>query len=117
MLGLGVACIPYATNFIELCAALAPMAIGSTALSIIPVAYSADIVTVKERAQAQSLIRTSSYIGFVLGATSGGILADALSMSTTISMNSGVMVTAAAAWFITKKFATKITTTKNVNKM
>ena len=117
MLGLGVACIPYATNFIELCAALAPMAIGSTALSIIPVAYSADIVTVKERAQAQSLIRTSSDIGFVLGATSGGILADALSMSTTISMNSGVMVTAAAAWFITKKFATKITTTKNVNKM
>lgn len=106
MLGLGVASIPHATNFLELCAALAPMAIGSTALSIIPVAYSADIVTVKERAQAQSLIRTSSDIGFVLGATSAGVLADTLSMTTTISMNSGVMVTAAAAWFIAKKFAT-----------
>lgn len=104
LIGIGIIGIPLASNGLELVLAITPMNIGSTGLSILPVAYSSDIVETKDRAQAQSLIRTLGDVGFVGGATAGGFLADMISIPTTLFLNSGLMVTYAMSWLFVKKF-------------
>lgn len=102
LLGLGIMGIPHAASTVELLAALTPMVIGSTGLGILPVAYSSDIVAASDRAQAQSLIRTCGDMGFVTGATVGGMVADVVSIPATLYGNSGMVISGALAWFIVR---------------
>jgi len=105
LLGLGIAGIPQASSTVELLAALTPMVVGSTGLGILPVAYSSDIVATSDRAQAQSLIRTFGDVGFVGGATVGGLVADLFSIPATLYGNSGLVISGAIAWLLVRRNA------------
>lgn len=107
LIGLGIIGLSQATSTLGLLSAITPITVGATGLSTIPTAYSSDIVHTTDRAQAQSLIRTCGDIGFVGGATTGGLIADVISIPSTLYFNSSLMLTYAISWFILKQFVNK----------
>ena len=79
-------------------------ALGGTMLSTAPIAYISDIVTDKRRAQAIALIRTAGDIGFFIGATTTGALADLTgSLDMAMHSSSGLLF-AATTWFGVRQF-------------
>ena len=74
-------------------------------LSSVPVAYVADHASPSERAQALSLLRTAIDIGFLVGASSAGVLATMTSVNFTLQC-SGTLLAAAVVAFGSKKFFT-----------
>jgi predicted MFS family arabinose efflux permease len=99
--------LPYCTDMVPLAATLGLWATGSTMLSTAPVAYISDIVEDGKRAQAIALLRTSGDIGFLLGATGMGALADWTGdMNVAMETSAGVLLTA-TGWFATRQLLTK----------
>ena len=81
-------------------------ATGSSLLSTSPLAYISDTVDEKERAQAIALLRTSGDVGFLVGASSMGALADwAGSLDTALQSSAGILLTA-TGWFATRQLLT-----------
>jgi MFS family permease len=83
--------LPLATSFPELLAVLVPVAMGSSALQVVPTAYVTDLVPVTRRAQALSLFRTCGDVGLLVGAALAGLMADAGSFAAVIYANAGLM--------------------------
>lgn len=73
--------------------------VGSSMLSTAPLAYVTDRVGDHQRAQAIALMRTCGDVGFLLGATSTGWLADWTgSLGVAMQSSAGVLLSA-TVWF------------------
>ena len=96
--------LPYCTDMVQLAGTLGVWATGSTMLSTAPVAYISDTVDDAKRAQAIALLRTSGDVGFLLGATGMGALADWTGdMNVAMETSAGVLLTA-TGWFATRQY-------------
>lgn len=104
LISLAMATLPLCTETNELAAVLGVWALGSSLLSTSPISYISDKVDDKKRAQAIALLRTSGDVGFLLGASSMGALADWLgSLEVAMQSSSGILL-AATSWFTVRNF-------------
>jgi MFS family permease len=82
-----------------LAATLGLWSVGSSMLSTAPLAYVSDRVDDHQRAQAIALLRTCGDVGFLVGATGTGALADCTqSLDGALQSNAGLLLTA-TLWF------------------
>jgi MFS family permease len=86
-----VAAIPFATTFPELLIILAPLALGSTAISSIPQAHISDLTMPHQRSNAMALLRAGGDLGLLLGASLTGIVADMSSLGSTMELSACIM--------------------------
>lgn len=93
-----MAVLPHADSFYYVLAASIPLSVGSTTMSACPVARVTDLVSTEDRSQAQALLRTSSDIGLLIGATVGGLYADAFSIESAFTGYSALMAVS-TIWF------------------
>jgi MFS family permease len=106
-LSAGMFMMPFCEDTTQLAAVLAVWTLGSTALSTAPFAYLADAVPVEKRAQALALLRTGGDVGFLLGATCTGALADWTGdMSVAMQACSGILLTG-TGWFAARQLLAK----------
>lgn len=106
LISASMAGLPFCTDMISLAAVMATWATGSSFLSTAPVAYISDHVEPHQRAQALALLRTAGDVGFLLGATGIGTLADTTGdLNVAMSSSAGVLFTA-TAWFATRRHLT-----------
>lgn len=104
LIALSMAMLPMCTDMYQLAGTLGVWATGSTMLSTAPVAYISDTVDDEKRAQAIALLRTSGDVGFLLGATGVGALADWTGdMAVAMQTSAGLLFTA-TGWFVTRQF-------------
>ena len=99
-----MATMPLATDLPQLAAVLGLWATGSSILSTAPVAYITDATEDHQRAQAIALLRTSGDVGFLLGASVTGALADWTgNLDVAMQTSAGALLTA-TAWFGFRKY-------------
>jgi MFS family permease len=104
LISLAMATLPFCTETSELAGVLGIWALGSSLLSTSPISYISDKVDDKKRAQAIALLRTSGDVGFLLGASSMGALADWIgSLEVAMQSSSGILL-AATSWFTVRNF-------------
>lgn len=97
-----MAVLPMCSTQQQLIGPLAVWAAGSTMLSTAPVAYISDTVDDEKRAQAIALLRTGGDVGFLVGATAMGALADWTGMDGAMQTSAGVLLTA-TGWFAARQ--------------
>eukprot|EP00529_Nitzschia_sp_RCC80_P013788 CAMPEP_0113449354 /NCGR_PEP_ID=MMETSP0014_2-20120614/5253_1 /TAXON_ID=2857 /ORGANISM="Nitzschia sp." /LENGTH=758 /DNA_ID=CAMNT_0000340623 /DNA_START=96 /DNA_END=2375 /DNA_ORIENTATION=- /assembly_acc=CAM_ASM_000159 len=107
LISASMAALPMCDGSIEqMAGVLALWATGSTLLSTSPLAYVSDQVEDDERAQAIALLRTSGDVGFLIGASSMGALADwAGSLEMAMQSSSAILLTA-TGWFTARSLLT-----------
>lgn len=93
--------MPHADSLYYLLAATVPLALGSTAMSTAPAALITDMVSGKEMANAQALLRTSGDVGLLVGALAAGQIASQCSIETTIS-GCGILLAGTSLWYAAK---------------
>ena len=94
----------------QLASVLGVWAAGSSMLSTAPIAYMSDQVQESERAQAIALLRTCGDVGFLVGASAIGALAQ-LSDTTHAMQTSAAALALATTWFAARQaMAAKLTT-------
>eukprot|EP00549_Striatella_unipunctata_P020181 CAMPEP_0118723728 /NCGR_PEP_ID=MMETSP0800-20121206/32165_1 /TAXON_ID=210618 ORGANISM="Striatella unipunctata, Strain CCMP2910" /NCGR_SAMPLE_ID=MMETSP0800 /ASSEMBLY_ACC=CAM_ASM_000638 /LENGTH=361 /DNA_ID=CAMNT_0006632187 /DNA_START=205 /DNA_END=1291 /DNA_ORIENTATION=+ len=101
LLSLSMAALPYChyEDHISLPATLGLWSLGSTILSTAPVAQVTQVVPEEKRAQALALLRTCGDLGFFMGATSIGAMADWTgNLHISMQASAGILLTA-TAWF------------------
>jgi len=104
VLGSSMVALPLtATSFESLLAILAPMALGSTALSAVPTALTGDIVEGPQRSQALALLRTAGDVGLLVGAIASGVAASIGSIGTTMEVNGALLLGSAAVWVMRRR--------------
>ena len=104
--------LPFCEDYYQLAAALGLWSVGSSALSTAPIAYVSDKVDEEKRAQAIALLRTSGDVGFLLGASGVGALADWTgNLNVAIQCSAGLLLTA-TSWFATRLLLTHRISTK-----
>lgn len=91
----------YCETYSSLGVALGVWAVGSSMLSTAPVAYVSDKVSDGERAQALALLRTCGDVGFLVGASATGALADYIGLHGAMQCSASVLATA-TMWFATR---------------
>jgi MFS family permease len=97
-----MATFPFCTTPYELAGILGIWATGSSLLSTSPLAFISDKVDDGKRAQAIALLRTSGDVGFLIGASSMGALADwTNSLDLAMQSSSGILLTA-TGWFVAR---------------
>ncbi|KAL7577380.1 hypothetical protein ACA910_002107 [Epithemia clementina (nom. ined.)] len=103
--GCTLICLPMAAlplvepgNPWQLAAVLGVWAAGSSMLSTAPLAYVSDQVQEGERAQAIALLRTCGDVGFLVGASAIGALAQFTDTTYAIQASAGLLFTA-TTWF------------------
>jgi len=96
-----------AHSFQTLLMALVPMAMGSTILSSLPLAFLSDIVKEHERPQAISLLRFVGDVGFLMGATFSGMLSQFTSIGLTLQSNTIFILSGITVFFIRRKLRVK----------
>lgn len=84
-------CIPFTTSLTELGIAVCPLALGTTILGSVPNAHIVNISPAADRAQAQSLLRTSGDVGMLLGGSAAGLLVEWSSVEAAMRSN-GVLL-------------------------
>jgi MFS family permease len=99
LLSASMAILPWTNSVPQLAAVLGVWATGSTMLSTAPVAYISDHTDDATRAQAIALLRTSGDVGFLLGATSMGALADWTGNLDVALQSSAGILFVATSWF------------------
>jgi MFS family permease len=90
----------------QMAAVLGMWAVGSTLLSTSPLAYISDRVDDEKRAQAIALLRTSGDVGFLIGASSMGVLADWAGSLDMAMQSSSVLLGSATTWFAVRSLLT-----------
>jgi MFS family permease len=104
LISTGMATLPLAHDLGSVALALAVWSTGSTLLSTAPVAYISDVTEDDKRAQAIALLRTSGDVGFLVGASSVGALADWTgNLDVAMQSSAGLLLTA-TAWFGMRKY-------------
>ena len=91
LMAISFAALPLATTIPQLAVTLVPLSVGSAAINSVPVAYVADLCSPEERALALSLVRTAGDVGFLLGASAGGVLAGLSSIEMTMHTSGGFL--------------------------
>lgn len=115
LISVGMVSLPLCDNshMEQMAGVLAIWATGSTLLSTAPVAFISDHVDDEKRAQAIALLRTSGDVGFLIGASSIGALADwAGSLEMAMQSSSAILATA-TAWFVVRNMLTSMIDTKS----
>jgi MFS family permease len=104
LISAGMATLPMAHDLGSVALTLAVWSTGSTLLSTAPVAYISDVTEDDKRAQAIALLRTSGDVGFLVGASSVGALADWTgNLDVAMQSSAGLLLTA-TAWFGMRKY-------------
>ena len=99
LIATSMATLPIVTDLTSVALTLGVWSTGSTLLSTAPVAYISDLTDDETRAQAIALMRTSGDVGFLLGASLVGALADWTGgLDVAMQSSAGVLLTA-TAWF------------------
>jgi MFS family permease len=99
----------------QMAGVLALWAAGSSLLSTSPLAFISDRVDDEKRAQAIALLRTSGDVGFLVGASTMGALADwAGSLEMAMQSSSAILVTA-TGWFAARNILTNHLTKKKAS--
>ena len=96
-----IAFMPHADSFYYILAVSVPLSVGSTTMSATPLALVTDIASKEDRAQALALLRTSSDVGLLIGATTGGIIADLLSIEYAMTGYSA-LIALYTVWFASR---------------
>jgi MFS family permease len=94
LVSFSVFAIPFTSSLYELLAVLTPFSMGLTCMSAATPALITDLTSSDERAQALSLLRTSSDMGFLFGATFSGLLASHISTTAAFLTDGGTVVAA-----------------------
>ena len=98
-----MAALPFCTDMYHMAAALGTWGLGSSILSTAPVSYISDVTSDKERAQALALMRTAGDVGFLMGASGIGAVADFTGdLGSAIHASAGVLLTA-TGWFAVRR--------------
>ncbi|CAJ1958652.1 unnamed protein product [Cylindrotheca closterium] len=96
--------LPMCTDTYQLAGILGIWATGSALLSTSPLAFISDKVVDQNRAQAIALLRTSGDVGFLIGASSMGALADwTSSLDLAMQSSAGILLTA-TGWFAVRNW-------------
>lgn len=99
LISTSMAVLPLATDLTSVALTLGMWSTGSTLLSTAPVAYISDLTDDETRAQAIALMRTSGDVGFLVGASAVGALADWTGgLDVAMQSSAGVLLTA-TAWY------------------
>lgn len=110
LIATGMATLPLAEDLTSVALTLGIWSTGSTLLSTAPVAYISDVTENETRAQAIALLRTSGDVGFLVGASAVGALADwAGNMDVAMQSSAGLLLTA-TAWFGARQYLNIATT-------
>jgi MFS family permease len=91
------------THETTLAPCLAFWAAGSSMLSTAPVSYTSDIVKPSHRAQAIAMLRTGGDVGFLIGASMTGVLAD-LTGNLVAMQSSAAMLLSATSYFALRQY-------------
>ena len=94
--------LPLCDDPLQLAGVLGIWSVGSSMLSTAPIAFLSDHVSEDQRAQAIALLRTCGDVGFLIGASGVGALADFTSMSLAIQSTSAILFTA-TTWFAARQ--------------
>jgi MFS family permease len=94
---------------------LAFWALGSSMLSTAPLAYISDQVPEHQRAQAIAMLRTGGDVGFLLGASCIGGIADVTGSLDLAMQSSGGLLSAATFWFVVRQTLLSTRTTSDDN--
>jgi MFS family permease len=81
---------------------------GSTILSTAPVAFLSDRTAEGERAQALALLRTSGDVGFLVGASAVGFMANVTGGLDGALQGSAALLALATSWFSVRQFSNTI---------
>lgn len=107
MIATSMAALPMVTNDLTSVAlTLGIWSAGSTLLSTAPVAHISDHTDDNNRAQAIALLRTSGDIGFLVGASAVGALADWTGGLDVAMQSSAAVLLTATAWFGVRQYYT-----------
>ena len=102
LISASMAALPFCQDPLQLAGVLGLWAMGSSMLSTAPIAFLSDHVSEESRAQAIALLRTCGDVGFLIGATGVGALADVTGMGVAMQSTSALLFTA-TAWFATRQ--------------
>jgi len=98
-----MAALPLCADVYHMAAALGTWGLGSSILSTAPVSYISDVTSDRERAQALALMRTAGDVGFLLGASGIGAVADLTGdLGSAMHASAGVLLTA-TGWFAVRR--------------
>lgn len=101
-----MALLPMCEGIEQMAGVLAMWATGSTLLSTSPLAYVSDQVDDDKRAQAIALLRTSGDVGYLIGASSMGALADWTGSLEMAMQSSSAILLTATGWFTARSIMT-----------
>jgi MFS family permease len=98
LISASMATLPLCQDWMQLAGVLGMWSMGSSMLSTAPLAYLSDHVSEENRAQAIALLRTCGDVGFLVGASGVGALADFTSMGVAMQSTSALLFVA-TTWF------------------
>lgn len=102
-----MAALPFCADMYQMGGVLGVWALGSSILSTAPVSYISDVTTDKDRAQALALMRTAGDVGFLMGASGIGAVADLTGdLGSAMHASAGVLLTA-TGWFAARQVLSK----------
>lgn len=102
LISASMAALPFCHDPYQLAGVLGLWSMGSSMLSTAPLAFLSDHVSEDNRAQAIALLRTCGDVGFLVGASGVGALADVTGMGAAIQSTSALLFTA-TAWFAARQ--------------
>jgi MFS family permease len=94
--------LPFADSFMGLIGVSVPLALGATVLSVIPHSLLIDMVSVRDQAQAQSLLRTCGDIGMLTGSITTGLMMSVFNTENAIMVNTAIV--AASMGYYAKEY-------------
>ena len=103
MAGLPACSTTDSSSLLPLVATLGFWSVGSSMLSTAPIAYVSDRVEEAQRAQAIALLRTCGDVGFLVGATGVGALADWTGRLDVALQSSAALLLTATVWFAARQ--------------
>jgi MFS family permease len=113
LISIAMGSLPFCTDLYQMAGVLGLWATGSTLLSTAPISYISDKVDDKQRAQAIALLRTTGDVGFLVGASSMGALADwAGSLDVALQSSAGILFTATALFAARNILSAQLATEK-----
>lgn len=103
LISASMAALPFCYDWTSLAGVLGMWSVGSSMLSTAPLAFLSDHVSEESRAQAIALLRTCGDVGFLLGASGVGALADATGMAVAMQSTSAVLLSG-TTWFAVRQY-------------
>lgn len=91
---------------LQMAAVLGLWAAGSTLLSTSPIAHIGNTVDDSKRAQAIALLRTAGDVGFLVGASSMGLVSDWAGSLETAMQSSAAILGTATSWYVARNIMT-----------